>query len=301
MANQPDTRTVNMVHHPNKNADDAQALDEFLDNPFAAGTLNVGVDDSVGGSLYLFNGSGSDSAEIYLYVDATLQAGAVDYYRMYVGTGDASLRLQREGAIAPDFSVNETGGVGLGQDSGIVSVGLNDSQAADVRLFGGATFGGDLKFYQGGSEDTGNAGEYFHISADGGEFLFRDESNNQGLVFNEDLVPRFPQVTNGMAALGNSGALTSWTGVPTNVAGSRTGSTSYQNTSGAPMFVTVAFNPVAGRAIQVSSDDFSASIINVGYVGSAGVNTCSFWVPDDWYYRVNGAVAGLQAWTETTI
>lgn len=83
------------------------------------------------------------------------------------------------------------------------------------------------------------------------------------------------------------------------VTGSRAASTSYQNTTGRPIEVAIVAvsTQAAGRDVEISDDD--ATWIRVGYcTGSAGGQApTSFIVPDNWYYRINGAVASL-TWAE---
>lgn len=83
------------------------------------------------------------------------------------------------------------------------------------------------------------------------------------------------------------------------VSGSRSASTSYQNTTGRPIEVAIVAvsTQAAGRDVEISDDD--STWIRVGYcTGSAGGQApSSFIVPDNWYYRINGAVASL-TWAE---
>ena len=82
--------------------------------------------------------------------------------------------------------------------------------------------------------------------------------------------------------------------------GSRSTSTSYQNTTGRPITVNVAGvqgTSDNGRAFQVSSDN--SSWITVGRVGANNNvhSGCSVIVPAGWYYRLNGSMVGF-SWAE---
>ena len=66
------------------------------------------------------------------------------------------------------------------------------------------------------------------------------------------------------------------------VSGSRAVSTSYQNTTGRPIMVSIGDHDGSTGAIQVSSDD--ATWIKVGESGSYG-RAAMIIIPDNWYYR----------------
>jgi hypothetical protein len=76
---------------------------------------------------------------------------------------------------------------------------------------------------------------------------------------------------------------------------SRTTSTSYRNTTGKPIMVAVSAGGTGQPYVQVSSDN--SSWINVGHLGFQAYNSCSFIVPDGWYYRIDGS-AGSLTWAE---
>lgn len=79
--------------------------------------------------------------------------------------------------------------------------------------------------------------------------------------------------------------------------GSRSLATSYQNTTGRPIVVSIAHDG-SQFLIQVSSD--GSSWVSVGYTGSDGVvrSGNSFIVPDNHYYRVNGGSGAPDVWAE---
>ena len=101
----------------------------------------------------------------------------------------------------------------------------------------------------------------------------------------------------------NSGATAPEYGEPTlgigqtwqNVSGSRAVATSYQNTTGRAISVAIA-GAATNSTIQVSSDN--STWVSVGYVGNSGVvnSGAIFVVPDDYYYKVNGA--SFSVWAE---
>ena len=79
------------------------------------------------------------------------------------------------------------------------------------------------------------------------------------------------------------------------VSASRAGSTSYQNTTGQPIMVSVTDNNGTNPAFQVSTDD--ATWVTVGVVGSNSEHSFAFIVPDTHYYRVNGVISATY-WAE---
>jgi hypothetical protein len=79
------------------------------------------------------------------------------------------------------------------------------------------------------------------------------------------------------------------------VSGSRTYSTSYQNTTGRPIMVAMNTNgSTSRRPIQVSVDN--STWISVGR-DSDGSSDTSFIVPSNWYYRINGTTT-IDVWAE---
>jgi hypothetical protein len=82
------------------------------------------------------------------------------------------------------------------------------------------------------------------------------------------------------------------------VTGSRNLSTSYQNTTGRPIQVSITDANSSNYEVQVSID--ALTWVAVGKVGSAGVNetVTSFVVPDDHYYRINGGSGAANVWAE---
>jgi len=78
------------------------------------------------------------------------------------------------------------------------------------------------------------------------------------------------------------------------VTASRAVSTSYQNTTGRPIMVSIETDSTANRPIQVSSNN--ATWIDLGTT-SASKWALSFIVPATWYYRINGSTTIL-SWAE---
>lgn len=83
----------------------------------------------------------------------------------------------------------------------------------------------------------------------------------------------------------------------TDVSGSRTAGTSYQNTTGRPIMVAIA-DARSNEAVQVSDDN--STWLTVGHLGNSGTVAvgATFIVPDDHYYRVNGSAGGISSWAE---
>lgn len=82
-----------------------------------------------------------------------------------------------------------------------------------------------------------------------------------------------------------------------NVIGSRAVSTSYRNTTGRAIMVALSGGGGSGEPpVQVSSDN--STWIQVGRLGAGTFNSCSFVVPNNWYYRVNGSAPSTFTWAE---
>lgn len=243
MSNTPPQRTANMVHFPNKDNSDPNALDVYLD------TLRSDHD--------------------------TLDAAAAK-------TADNE-------SITGQWSFTQ----------GTVNIGVDDTTPSTLRLYGGATFGGTIRIFQGANEDTGTLGDNVSISCDGEQFLIRDAGNVQYIVIDSNGNFKLPQHANQLLMTGDNGVVQSWTGAAVDVSGSRAFNTTYQNTNGYPIFVNITGSAATGRDVQISSDNFSTSTVNVGLISSVASTTVNFWVPDNWYYRVNGT-GTVTHWTEVT-
>lgn len=81
------------------------------------------------------------------------------------------------------------------------------------------------------------------------------------------------------------------------VSGSRNPNTSYRNTTGRPIQVNIHTSYQGTiEKIQVSSNN--STWVNVGsYSGSSWIS-CSFIVPNNWYYRTSGSSATFSVWSE---
>jgi hypothetical protein len=77
------------------------------------------------------------------------------------------------------------------------------------------------------------------------------------------------------------------------VSGSRAHSTSYQNTTGRPISVSLTVDG-SSRSIQVSVNN--STWIDIA-ISSANKTPVSFIVPINWYYRINGSVT-INVWAE---
>lgn len=80
-----------------------------------------------------------------------------------------------------------------------------------------------------------------------------------------------------------------------NMLGSRSANTSYQNTTGRDIDVSIVAFSSTIRQVQVSTDNLSW--VDVGRIGGS-YTTNTFTVPDDHYYRINGTVSAIASWAE---
>ena len=76
------------------------------------------------------------------------------------------------------------------------------------------------------------------------------------------------------------------------VSASRAVSTSYQNTTGKPIYVALGAS-TGTRPVEVSSDN--STWVQIGQTGNGTSN--SFVVPNNYYYRINGATT-IDYWAE---
>jgi len=76
---------------------------------------------------------------------------------------------------------------------------------------------------------------------------------------------------------------------------SRTHSTSYQNTTGRAIQVSINTTAVAVAPVEVSTDN--SSWVEVGQLGGGGRKSASFIVPASHYYRVDGSTT-FESWAE---
>jgi hypothetical protein len=79
------------------------------------------------------------------------------------------------------------------------------------------------------------------------------------------------------------------------LAGSRSEGTTYQNTTGKPIGVSISINGSSGREYQVSVN--GSTWIALTSMPS-GRTASSFIVPDNWYYRLTGGGTTIEAWAE---
>jgi hypothetical protein len=87
-----------------------------------------------------------------------------------------------------------------------------------------------------------------------------------------------------------------WSQTWQDVTGSRTHSTSYQNTTGRPISVYIRAETSTGRQIQASADN--STWVDVASLTSTGFPSQNFVVPSTWYYRINGATTNILNWSE---
>jgi hypothetical protein len=77
---------------------------------------------------------------------------------------------------------------------------------------------------------------------------------------------------------------------------SRAGNTTYQNTSGYPIYVALSAGGGSAQPyVQVSPNN--STWYNVGHMGYQAFNSCSFVVPNGYYYKIAGAPSSL-TWSE---
>ncbi|PHS02792.1 MAG: hypothetical protein COA78_20325 [Blastopirellula sp.] len=82
------------------------------------------------------------------------------------------------------------------------------------------------------------------------------------------------------------------------MSGSRAASTAYQNTTGSPISVSVWASTGTGRNFSVSTDNIT--YVPVGRLTGTGVveQMGSFVIPDQHYYKIDGAVTSINGWAE---
>jgi hypothetical protein len=80
-----------------------------------------------------------------------------------------------------------------------------------------------------------------------------------------------------------------------NMAGSRTHSTTYQNTTGKPIGVFISIDGSSGRNVQVSTNNSTWIILNDMPSGKFDI---SFIVPAGHYYRTQGGPTTIAKWSE---
>jgi hypothetical protein len=181
--------------------------------------------------------------------------------------------LYDETAGAARFLMNSGGQLGIGTIGPTAKLHV----VGDVKVGtqGYTNTAGDLGVSRDSSPGTGavffgNAGAYIYY--DGSKFLFNPGSSNL------------------------SGGVT----VQTNP--SRAVSTTYQNTTGKPMMVTVTLSMAAGSSAPVVCDSSSSPSTVVAYPAASTVAPwvpVTFWVLPNYYYRdnINGAVS-VAYWAE---
>lgn len=82
------------------------------------------------------------------------------------------------------------------------------------------------------------------------------------------------------------------------VSASRAINTSYQNTTGKPIFVSVSGYGSAGAAAMAQVSVNGSTWVSVVWRSDAAVNTASFVVPDNWYYKIINLIAVSGGWAE---
>ena len=173
--------------------------------------------------------------------------------------------------------------------TGIDTVAIGDITAAARSILDDATVGAILATL-GGQPLDADLTDIAAIADVQGDIIIRGASGWQRLAKGTTAQILAMNSTDPEWVSGNIGVGQTWQ----DVSASRTHSTSYQNTTGRPIFVAIVGGASPATAVQVSSDN--ATWIQVGLFGSQGTGS-SFIVPIDWYYKIV-ATATINEWAE---
>ena len=127
---------------------------QTAEGDFIDGSVTVGVNDSVPGSLSIYGGGTGETGGVLRLYNAADNDTTVEYWQWYLSGGDDLLRLQDNNGLV-SFRVSNAGVVDLGSSSGTVYIGQNDSVPAAVRLYGGGAgeAGATLRLYNPADHD----------------------------------------------------------------------------------------------------------------------------------------------------
>lgn len=126
----------------------------------AGGIISVGANTSVPALASLYGGgAGVAGADLRIYRGN----GGSAYTRLYHASADDVFRIARSGGSAADIAIGTNGNVGLSQDSGVATVGIEDTTSGNLFLYGGSGgTGGELRIYNGATAGTPTT-DYFII------------------------------------------------------------------------------------------------------------------------------------------
>jgi len=160
-----------------------------------------------------------------------------------------------------------------------------------VGVNGYTTQNGDI----GAARDSAPTTGVIYLGNSGSKYLFFDGSAYQLVNASLNLSAGAQYTINGVP-IGGGGVTTQNV-----VTGSRANNTVYQNTTGKPMFVTVAENYTGANNFSANSDSSSNPTTIVAWSATAvnGANAgISFWVLPNNYYKVVTSGHTLIGWTE---
>lgn len=170
----------------------------------------------------------------------------------------------------------------------IPNLSITESQISDLGTYL-ENISEDLSPTLGGNLDVGGNSI---VSSSNGDITLAPDGTGDVVV---------SSVANCAVFAGDSGEIQTYLTSASDVSGSRAANTTYQNTTGKPLWVTLGAVSATTREVEISSDNFSTVTIVVGIVpNNSRTESIGFWVPDNWYYRINGAVASVEFWTEYT-
>jgi hypothetical protein len=144
-----------------------------------------------------------------------------------------------------------------------------------------------------GAEDTLAAVQA--LSEGLGSAAAYNANDNEDFTVDPTALPTRAAVAGYVEAL-RDGTSLGWGQSWSDMSGSRTASTSYQNTTGRSIMVSIAANVSSNRNAQLSHD--GSTWVNVGLFHSSAVTSAIFVVPDGHYYRINGSVISIFTWAE---
>lgn len=199
------------------------------------------------------------------------------------GASTAGAALAALGGQPKDDTLTRIAALGTAADKFIYTTGVDTWAEAPISSFGRSLL------------DDANAGAArTTLGLKGGALL--DVSSNTDLSVDGAKLPTRDVVKQAIAAIPDGigegiGEGQTWQ----NVKSSRVNNTSYRNTTGKPIFVSISGANNGYSDAQVSADN--VTWVNVGNVSGSSRNSASFIVPNGHYYRTSGD-ANMGAWAE---